>query len=66
MKTRTGADYDFRRYYMDQDELFFSDGMTWALSNQWSLKMLPKLDEMIGRYPQAQITYTKFSDEADH
>jgi hypothetical protein len=31
MKTRTGADYDFRRYYMDDDELFFSDGMTWAL-----------------------------------
>ena len=59
MKTKTGAGYDFRRYYLDDDELFFSEEKTWALSNQWSISRLPELDELIRKYPNSHISYSR-------
>jgi hypothetical protein len=58
MKTSTGATYDFRRFYVDDEDLFFSEGKTWALSNQWSIAFLPQLDLLIEKYPQAKLSYT--------
>lgn len=58
MKTSTGATYDFRRFYVDDEDLFVSEGKTWALSNQWSIAFLPQLDQLIAKYPQAELRYT--------
>jgi hypothetical protein len=57
MKTPSGAAYDIRRYYFDDKDLFFSDGKTWALSNQWSIKYIPSLDQLIAKYTDAKISY---------
>jgi hypothetical protein len=64
MKTKNGASYDFRRFYATDGDLFFSEGMTWALSNQWSISRLPELDQLIGKYPQAQLSYTRVNPSA--
>ncbi len=37
IKTANGLPYDLRRFYMEDDDLFHSEGNTWALSNQWSI-----------------------------
>jgi hypothetical protein len=58
MRTPSGAAYDPRRYYLDDGDLFFSDGKTWALSNQWSIKFIPNLDQLISKYPEAKISYS--------
>jgi hypothetical protein len=58
MKTQSGAHYDPRRYYFDDDELFYSNGKTWALSNQWSIRYIPDLDRLILKYPEAKISYS--------
>ena len=34
MKTPSGSAYDPRRYYLDDSDLFLSDGKTWALSSR--------------------------------
>ena len=58
MKTPTGAAYDFRRFYVADEDLFYSERKTWALSNQWSIAFLPQLDQLIEKYPQATLSYT--------
>ncbi len=57
MTTTTGASVDARRFYVDDEDLFFSEGKTWALSNQWSLKFMPDLDKAISKYPTSAISY---------
>lgn len=57
MKTSTGSVYDFRRFYIDDEDLFSSEQKTWALSNQWSARFLPQLDRLIAKYPDAAIKY---------
>jgi hypothetical protein len=61
MKNSSGGTYDIRRYYAEEGELFHVNGATYALTNQWSKKRLPGLDELIARYPQAGISYRKSS-----
>jgi hypothetical protein len=56
-KTTMGTAYDARRFYIDDGDLFFSAGKTWALSNQWSVAYLPQLDELIDKYPEAKVHY---------
>jgi hypothetical protein len=58
MKTPSGSRYDFRRFYVEDEDLFSSDDKTWALSNQWSIDFLPQLDQLIAKYPQAKLSYT--------
>lgn len=58
MKTPSGAAYDARRYYLDDSDLFVSDGKTWAFSNQWSINDMPDLDQLISKYPEAKISYS--------
>lgn len=58
MTTSTGAAYDLRRYYMNDADLLFSDGQTWALSNQWSKDDFPKLQRLIAKYPEVPIEYS--------
>lgn len=58
MKTTSGGSYDLRRFYVDDGDLFHSDGKTWALSNQWSIEYLPLLDQLISKYPQVQMSYS--------
>lgn len=58
MKTPNGAAYDFRRFYVDDDDLFYSEGKTWALSNQWSIKFMPALDQLISKYPNVGLSYS--------
>jgi hypothetical protein len=54
-----GSPRDLRRYFTGQDELFYSEEKTWALSNQWSRYHLPKLDELIAKNPSSGIRYAK-------
>lgn len=63
MRTAAGAKYDFRRFYLADDDLFFSEGATWALSNQWSISFLPQLDQLVERYPQAALSYKPSEQE---
>jgi hypothetical protein len=65
MRTQSGASYDPRRYYFEDQDLFFSDGKTWALSNQWSIKYMSNLDELIARYPEVGITYSVTALDSD-
>jgi hypothetical protein len=58
MQRTSGAAYDLRRFYVEDENLIFSDGKTWALSNQWSIVFLPQLDELIAKYPGAEISYS--------
>ena len=63
MTSPSGAVYDARRYFLDDADLFHSDGKTWALSNQWSIDFIPDLDELISKYPEAKISYFVASQE---
>ena len=65
MKMPSGAAYDPRRYYLDDSDLFFSDGKTWALSNQWSIKSIPSLDQLISKYPEVKVSYSIAAQDAD-
>jgi hypothetical protein len=58
MKTPRGATYDSRRYWLNDNDIFFSEGRTWALSNQWSLPDLPTLEDLVNRFPQADVSYS--------
>jgi hypothetical protein len=64
LKNANGVPYDLRRRFLNDGELFNSEGKTWALSNQWSRYELPMLNELISKYPEAGISY-KPSDEGD-
>ncbi len=55
--TPNGAAYDVRRFYIGDTEIFRSSGQTWALSNQWSIKFLPQLEQLMQRYPDADMSY---------
>jgi len=57
MTTTTGASIDVRRFYLDDSDLFYSEGKTWALSNQWSLRFMPDLDKALLKYSSASISY---------
>jgi hypothetical protein len=54
-----GVPYDLNRRFLNEGDLIYSDGWTWALSNQWSRYQLPVLDELITKYPKAKISYSK-------
>jgi hypothetical protein len=62
MKTPSGTQYDLDRYFVEDGELFYSEAKTWALSNQWSLQFIAKLNELIAHYPDAQISFSAFTD----
>jgi hypothetical protein len=64
LRNANGVPYDLRRRFLNDGELFNSEGKTWALSNQWSRYELPMLNELISKYPEAGISY-KPSDEGD-
>jgi hypothetical protein len=57
MNTSTGTPYDLDRYFVEDSEQFYSESKTWALSNQWSLPFIPKLEELIAHYPDAPISF---------
>jgi hypothetical protein len=65
MKTPRGAAYDLRRYWLNDNDVFFSDGRTWALSNQWSLPDIPTLQDLVDRFPQAGISYSVAAEELE-
>ena len=47
------------RYYLSDDDLFYVDGQTWALTNQWSGKEVEEfIDELIVLCPALDVTYT--------
>ena len=59
MKKLNGGPYETKRYFLDEGELIFVNGITYALSNQWSKKRLPELDQLIAKYPEAEISYSE-------
>jgi hypothetical protein len=65
LRTVTGAVPDPRRYYLQDDELFTSEGKTWALSNQWALNDLPTLDELLANFPKSRIRYSKIDEASE-
>jgi hypothetical protein len=63
--TASGSAYDVRRFYIEDSDLFFSEGKTWALSNQWSIVFLPQLDQLIEKYPEVQMSYSVAAAQAE-
>jgi hypothetical protein len=64
MQTVSGSAYPPNRFYLEDDELFLSEGKTWALSNQWSVHQLPLLNELAKGFPEAKISFDKATEEA--
>jgi len=58
-----GSAYALDRYFTGEGELLYDENRTYALSNQWSKKRLPWLDELIAKYPDAGISYSRSKDE---
>lgn len=59
MRTVSGGNYDLRRFFIADDELFHVDGVTYALSNQFSRHHLPMMDRLAEAFPEAQIRFSK-------
>jgi hypothetical protein len=57
-----GSRRNLSRYFMGDDELFFSGEKTWALTNQWGRHDLPRLDRVISEHPNLQLRYAKAED----
>ena len=47
------------RFFCKQDELFWVDGVTYALTNQWGLETEKVVDELASKYPQFDISLEK-------
>ena len=45
------------RFFLEDSQLIRVDGKTCALSNQWSIKTLPVINQIISAVPQAAISY---------
>jgi hypothetical protein len=63
IKNSSGAPYDLKRRFMQDDELIYCGGKTWALSNQWSRYQIPDLDDAIAKYPNLGMSYVKTTDD---
>ncbi|MEO9169359.1 MAG: hypothetical protein ABI230_13245 [Aestuariivirga sp.] len=48
---------DVERFFTGNEELFFFDGRTYALTKMWGTKTLETVDEIISRYKMAHINY---------
>jgi hypothetical protein len=59
MQGKLGAQYNLRKYFCDDDELFRIAGRTYALTNQWGLGGLPQLDALIALLPSGSVSYAK-------
>lgn len=62
LQGKFGGQYDLRRYFCGDNELFRSGGRTYTLTNQWGLGALWQLDELIAMLPPSAITYTKAAE----
>ncbi len=47
------------RFFCKQDELFWVDGMTYALTSQWGLETEKVVDELALKYPRLEISLEK-------
>jgi hypothetical protein len=54
--------YSPKRYFCADGELFRLNGRTWSLSNQWSIDTISIVDELAGRFPALNISYTKSAE----
>jgi hypothetical protein len=59
LKTVSGASYDLRRFFTEEDELLHVNGDTYAFSNQFSRHDMPVLEKMIEAFPEAKIRVSK-------
>lgn len=56
METDAGGQLPrWRRFFCKQDELFYLDGKTWAMSNQWGDRTLEAVDLISKSLPNLQI-----------
>jgi hypothetical protein len=59
---RVGKRFDYRHYYVDDDELIVADGRTYAFTKMWGNKTLDAIDLLIKRFPSAQISYEESAE----
>jgi hypothetical protein len=60
---KLGAARKPNRYFVDEGELIYFDGRTYALSNQWSGgPTLAAIDKIANAYPALQIVVSKSPD----
>jgi hypothetical protein len=53
-----GRSFEVRRWFVKQDQLFHANGMTLALSNQWSgSDVRAAIDQIANRHPELGISY---------
>ncbi|MBK9169950.1 MAG: hypothetical protein IPM24_21155 [Bryobacterales bacterium] len=62
LETKFGGRYDLRRFFWEDDELIRAGGRTYALTNQWGLHGLSKIDELIALLPPGTLHYEKSAE----
>jgi hypothetical protein len=62
LKAKLGGKIELRRYFCADEELFRTEGRTYALSNQWGLSTISVVDELIAKLPTGCVSYTKAID----
>jgi hypothetical protein len=62
LQGKMGGRYDLRKYFCEGEELFRVGGKTYALTNQWGLGGLSRLDELIALLPKGGVVYAKATE----
>jgi hypothetical protein len=61
-QAKLGGKYNLLRNFSDDGELFDFGGRTYALSNQWSLKTISVVDQVIHQLPPGSLSYSKTNE----
>jgi hypothetical protein len=59
MLTSRGNPHSPSRFFVDDDELIYFDGKTYAFNNQWGNQTLDVVDRIAAAHPQLRIQVTK-------
>lgn len=52
-----GRPFDERRFYCDDQELFYHDNMTFAFTNQWGPRTPEFMNQLIAAFPEERLSF---------
>ncbi len=61
VRNQRGAQYEPRRYFNADDELFRINGKTYALTKMWGTETIPAMEAIKVKYPDVKIEYVEAS-----
>lgn len=59
IKNSRGTFRQLRRYYVDDEDLFYHNGKTYAITNQWGMKAPPTAKALIQKWLSGRATITE-------